>query len=74
MEVLKSEEINGTKIELLKANNPEWVYLIEVDLGGDIFHHQWFKKDKLEDAKIFFDTKVLELRTFCESFKTFENK
>lgn len=74
MEVLKVEEIDGTKIELLKVSNPEWVYMVEVDLGGDVIHQQWFKKGKLEDAIIFFDTKVLELLTFCNSFKTFENK
>lgn len=74
MEVLKSEEIDGTEIELLKVSNLEWIYMVKVDLGGDVIHQQWFKKGKLEDAKIFFDTKVLELLTFCNSFKTFENK
>lgn len=56
MKVLDRTYIDGTKIELLKTNHPEWVYLVEVDLGGDIFHQQQFKKDKLEDAKLFFDT------------------
>lgn len=44
MEVLKSEEIDGTEIKLLKTNHTEWIYLIEVDLRGDIFHQQQFKK------------------------------
>nr|DAT03594.1 MAG TPA: hypothetical protein [Caudoviricetes sp.] len=64
MEVLKSEEIDGTKIELLKVNNPEWIYMVEVDLEDDVFHQQQFKKDKLEDAKLFYEHKYLELMQF----------
>lgn len=74
MKVLETAYIDGTEIKLFKTNHPEWVYLIEVDLGGDIFHQQQFKKDKLEDAKLFFDIKVLELSIFCNSFKTCKNK